>query len=205
MEIKVKWEKVADPVNGKTTIAQVAVCVNGMVMYGKFFFSSNTLAVRTPKFIMKLLLTTFSFSSNSDSFHAFEFLILRTLKKAGNTMLELHKAMADDCWNYCQIFSWRHEQREATWAKRGNSIDLNYGVHLGLKAICGPRAKKYFIDVLMFPLFGKISWRKKWLSSVKIKTKSEELECVIFILSFNRLYIVLTGDVGNFICFYQVL
>ena len=46
-------------------------------------------------------------------------------------------------------------------------------------------SKKYFIDVLMFPLFGKISWRKKWLSSVKLKTKSEELECVIFILSFN--------------------
>ena len=46
-------------------------------------------------------------------------------------------------------------------------------------------SKKYFIDVLMFPLFGKISWRKKWLSSVKLKAKSEELECVIFILSFN--------------------
>ena len=35
------------------------------------------------------------------------------------------------------------------------------------------------------------------------KTKSEELECVIFILSFNLLYIVLTGDMGNFFCFYQ--
>ena len=46
-------------------------------------------------------------------------------------------------------------------------------------------SKKYFIDVLMFPIFGKISWRKKWLSSVKLKTKSEELECAIFILSFN--------------------
>ena len=46
-------------------------------------------------------------------------------------------------------------------------------------------SKKYFIDVLMFPLSGKISWRKKLLSSVKLKTKSEELECIIFILSFN--------------------
>ena len=46
-------------------------------------------------------------------------------------------------------------------------------------------SKTYFIGVLRFPLFGKISWRKKWLSSVKLKTKSKELECVIFILSFN--------------------
>ena len=35
-------------------------------MYGKFLFNSNTLAVRTPKFILKLLHKTFSFSSNSD-------------------------------------------------------------------------------------------------------------------------------------------
>ena len=54
------------------------------ITYGKFFFSSNTLAVRTPKIILKLLLKTFSFSSNSDYFHAFEFLILRTLKNARN-------------------------------------------------------------------------------------------------------------------------
>ena len=48
-------------------------------VYSKFFFSSNILAVRTPKIILKLLLKTFSFSSNSDFFHAFQFLILRTL------------------------------------------------------------------------------------------------------------------------------
>ena len=60
--------------------------------YGKFFFSSNTLAVRTPKIILKLLLKTFSFSSNSDFFHAVEFLILRTLKMQ-ERMLELHKTM----------------------------------------------------------------------------------------------------------------
>ena len=49
-------------------------------------------------------------------------------------------------------------------------------------------SKKYFIDVLMFPIFGKISWRKKWLSSVKLKTKSEELERIIFILSTQFLH-----------------
>ena len=52
--------------------------------YGKFFFSLNTLAVQTPKFILKLLLKTFSFSSNGGFFLAFEFLILQTLKYARN-------------------------------------------------------------------------------------------------------------------------
>ena len=55
-------------------------------MYGKCSISSNTLAVRTPKFILKLLFKTFSFSSNSELFYAFEFLILRTHEK-----LEFHK------------------------------------------------------------------------------------------------------------------
>ena len=74
------------------------------------------------------------------------------------------------------------------WAKRGNSI-VSIGV---LNVWCTVRvesdlrtSKKYFKDVLMFTLFRKISWRKKLLSSVKLKTKSEELECEIFILSFN--------------------
>ena len=44
----------------------------------------NSFLVRTPKIILKLLLKTFSFSSNSDYFHVFEFLILRTLKSARN-------------------------------------------------------------------------------------------------------------------------
>ena len=39
-----------------------------IVMYGKCSISSNTLAVRTPKFILKLLFKTFSFSSNSELF-----------------------------------------------------------------------------------------------------------------------------------------
>ena len=49
-----------------TKIDCIIVCRS--VTYGKFFFSSNTLAVRTPKIILKLLLKTFSFSSNSDFF-----------------------------------------------------------------------------------------------------------------------------------------
>ena len=49
--------------------------------YGKCSISSNTLAVRTAKFILKLLFKTFSFSSNSDFFYAFDFLILRTHTK----------------------------------------------------------------------------------------------------------------------------
>ena len=46
-------------------------------------------------------------------------------------------------------------------------------------------SRKCFIDVLMLPLFGKISWRKNDFHQRKLKTKSEKLECVIFILSFN--------------------
>ena len=77
----------------------------------------------------------------------------------------------------CFVFPRRHEQRKATLSSQCMGI---VRVESDLRT-----SKKYFIDVLMFPLFGKISWRKKWLSSVKLKTKSEELECVIFILSFN--------------------
>ena len=98
------------------------------IQYGKFFFSSNTLAVRTPKIILKLLLKTFSFSSNSDFFHAFEFLILRTLKNARNN-------------------AWTSQNRAkflgvlfsppTPWAKRGNSIVSMNGVLLGLEVICG--------------------------------------------------------------------
>ena len=61
----------------------ILICL--LLPYGKCSISSNTLAVRTPKFILKLLFRTFSFSSNSELFHAFEFLILRTHKK-----LEFH-------------------------------------------------------------------------------------------------------------------
>ena len=44
---------------------------------------------------------------------------------------------------------------------------------------------------------------KKEMTFISEKRKSEELECIIFILSFILLYIVLTWDVGNFICFYR--
>ena len=47
----------------------------------QYGISSNTLAVRTPKFILKLLFKTFSASPNTELFHAFEFLILRTYKQ----------------------------------------------------------------------------------------------------------------------------
>ena len=70
------------------------------------------------------------------------------------------------------------------WAKRGTSYRLNVWCTVRVESDLRT-SKKYFIDVLMFPLLGKFSGRKKWLSSVKLKTKSEELECVIFILSFN--------------------
>ena len=79
-------------------------------LYGKFFFSSNTLAVGTPKIILKLLLKTFSFSSTSDYFHAFEFLILRTLKNARNNAWTSQPCQIFGCF----VFPWRHEQREAT-------------------------------------------------------------------------------------------
>ena len=96
------------------------------IIYGKFFFSSNTLAVRTPKIILKLLLKTFSFSSNSDYFHVFEFLILRTLKNARN-----------NAWTSqpCQIFGC-FVFPPTPWAKRDNSIVSMCGVLLGLKVIC---------------------------------------------------------------------
>ena len=79
--------------------------------YGKFFFSSNTLAVRTPKIILKLLLKTFSFSSNSDLFNAIKFLILRTLKNARNNAW----TSQNHAKSLGVLFSpRRHEQREAT-------------------------------------------------------------------------------------------
>ena len=62
----------------------------GPQAYGKCSISSNTLAVRTPKLIMKLLFKTFSFSSNSELFYAFEFLILRTHAKLEYHTKKLH-------------------------------------------------------------------------------------------------------------------
>ena len=109
-------------------------------MYGKFLFSSNTLAVQTPKIILKLLLKTFSFSSNSDYFHAFEFLILWTLKNARN-----------NAWTSqpCQIFGC-FVFPPTPWAKRGNSIVSMYGVLLGLKVICGQEKFFWRFDVSSF-------------------------------------------------------
>ena len=85
-------------------------------------------------------------------------------------MLKFHKTMPN-LWVFCFP--------PTPWAKRGNSYRLNVWCTVRVESALRT-SKKYFIDILMFPLFGKISWRKKWLSSVKLKTKSEELECVIF-------------------------
>ena len=86
-------------------------------------------------------------------FHAIEFLILRTLKNARNKawtsqnhakslgVLFSSDAMSKERQLYCLN----------VWCTVRVESDLRM-------------SKKYFIDVLMFPLFGKISWRKKWLS-----------------------------------------
>ena len=144
--------------------------------YGKFFFSSNTLAVRTPKIILKLLLKTFSFSSNSDVFHAFKFLILQTLNNARNN--------AWTSQNHAKPSTPPPPPPPNVMSKERQLYRLNVWCTVRVESDLRT-SKKYFIDVLMFPLCGKISWRKKWLSSVKLKTKSEELEWVIFILSFK--------------------
>ena len=81
--------------------------------YGKSSISSNTLAVRTLKFILKLLFRTFSFTSNSELFYAFEFLILRTHKK-----LEFHKKIL----NFIRCFVFPTQ-----CAKRGNSSSGSIG------------------------------------------------------------------------------
>ena len=143
-------------------------------IYGKFFFSSNTLAVRTPKIILKLLLKTFSFSSNSDFFSCIQIFNTSNTKNCKKQCLNFTKP--------CQIFRCFVFPRRMS--KERQLYRLNIWCTVRLESDL-QTSKKYFIDVLMFPLFGKISWRKKWLSSVKLKTKSEELECVIFILSFN--------------------
>ena len=107
-------------------------------------------------------------------FHAFEFLILRTLKNARNSAWtsQNHAKSFGVLFSLDAMSEERQRYRLNVWCTVRVESDLR-------------TSKKYFIDVLMFPLFGKISWRKKWLSSVKLKTKSEELECVIFILPFN--------------------
>ena len=71
----------------------------------------------------------------------------------------------------------RHEQREATLSSQCMVYCQGWK--------WSADKQKIFYRRFDVTLFGKISWRKKWLSSVKLKTKSEELECVIFILSFN--------------------
>ena len=63
--------------------------------YGKFLFSSNTLAVRTPKIILKLLLKTFSFSSNIDFFLCNRIFNTSNTTKMQETMLERHKTVPD--------------------------------------------------------------------------------------------------------------
>ena len=107
-------------------------------------------------------------------FHAIEFLILRTLKNARNNAWtsQNHARSLGVLFSPDAMSKERQLYRLNVWCTVRVERDLR-------------TSKKYFIDVLMFPRFGKISWRKKWLSSVKLKTKSEELECVIFILSFN--------------------
>ena len=90
-------------------------------------------------------------------------------------MLELHKTMPN-LWAFCFPPDAMSKERQL--------YRLNVWCTVRIESDLGT-SKNYFIEVLMFALFGKISWRKKWLSSVKLKTKSEELECVIFILSFN--------------------
>ena len=104
-------------------------------------------------------------------FHAIEFLILRTLKNARNNAWtsQNHAKSLSGLFSSDAMSKERQLYRLNVWCTVRVESDLR-------------TSKKYFIDVLMFPLFGKISWRKKWLSSVKLKTKSEELECVIFIL-----------------------
>ena len=66
--IAAKWHTINSLWEFHTTfilgIAQLSLTLVRPKAYGKFFFSSNTLAVRTPKIILKLLLKTFSFSSN---------------------------------------------------------------------------------------------------------------------------------------------
>ena len=79
--------------------------------YGKFFFSSNTLAVRTSKIILKLLLKTFSFSSNSDFFSCIRIFNTSNTKKCKKQCLNFTKP----CQIFrCFVFPRRHEQREAT-------------------------------------------------------------------------------------------
>ena len=132
-------------------------------------FTVNSFLVRTPKIILKLLLKTISFSSNSDFFHAFEFLILRTLKNARNNAWtsQNHAKSLDVLFSPDATSKGRQLYRLNVWCTVRVESDLR-------------TSTKCFIDVLMFILFGKISWRKKWLSSMKLKTKSEKLECVIF-------------------------
>ena len=117
-------------------------------------------------------------------FHAVEFLIIRTQKNARNIAWTSQKLTKP-----CQIFMC-FVVPTPWWAKGGNSIDLDLSVWCTVMVESDLRdsIKKYFFDVLMFPLFGKISWRKKWLSSVILKTKSEEMECVISILSTRTPY-----------------
>ena len=93
-----------------------------------------------------------------------------------------------------QIFSRRHEQREATLSQLWCTVRV--------KSDLWTQAKKYFIDV--FPLFWENQLKKEMTFISEKKQKSEELECVIFIPSFNLLYIVLTEDVGNFMFFSSI-
>ena len=120
------------------------ILIYHLLHYGKFFFSSNTLAVQTPKIILKLLLKTFSFSSNSDFFHAIEFLILRTLKNARNNAWtsQNHAKYLGVLFSLDAMSKERQLYRLNVWCTVRVERDLRM-------------SKKYFIDVLTFPLFGK--------------------------------------------------
>ena len=104
------WIFVTVSSSSASTLADKTISIKELYVYGKFFFSSNTLAVRTLKLILKLLLKTFSFSSNGDYFHIFEFLILRTLKNARNNAWTSQPCQIFGCF----VFPRRHKQRETT-------------------------------------------------------------------------------------------
>ena len=156
------------------------------VQYGKFFFSSNTLAVRTPKFILKLLLKTFSFSSNSDFFSCIRIFNTSNTKKCKNQCLNFTKP-----WQIFRCFVFPDAMSKERQLYRLN-VWCTVRVESDLRT-----SKNYFIDILMFPLLGKISWRKKWLIS-EIKNKIRRTGMRNIYPVFQPPYIVLTGD-----CFYR--
>ena len=107
-------------------------------------------------------------------FHAFKCFILQTLKNARNNAW----TSQNHAKSLGVLFSPRRKERQLyclnVWCTVRAESDLR-------------TSKKYFIDVLMFPLssFWENQLKKKMTFISEIKKKSEELECIIFILSFN--------------------